>query len=73
MSNKILGLLAVSILLSAVLIMTLASAQEAEAKPISKSPVHKFSKWTSKVCGDELCPEKSFMKTKQQIAKSKVR
>jgi hypothetical protein len=73
MSKKLLGLLAISVLLSTVLVMTLSPMQDAEAKPASKSPKHKFSKWTGIVCGDELCPEKAFMKTKQQIAKSKVR
>lgn len=73
MAGKIMGLLAISVLLSAVLVTALSSEQYAEAKPASKSPNNKFSKWTKVVCGDELCPDKAYMKTKLQIGKSKIR
>jgi hypothetical protein len=73
MIRKILGLLAVSILLSSVLVLALSSDQFAEAKSASKkSPTHKYSKWTSKVCGDKLCPDKDFTRTKQYLGKSRT-
>lgn len=72
MTGKLLGLVAISILLSTVLIMALSSDQFAEAKTSKQSPKHKYSKWTKKVCGDELCQENDFMKTKQYIGKSRT-
>lgn len=73
MVSKILGLVAISVLISSVMVLALSSDQYAEAKPASKSPNNKFSKWTKVVCGDELCPEKAYMKTKIQVGKSKIR
>lgn len=73
MTSKIIGLATITILLSAVVVMGLSTVQDAEAKPISKSPNNKFSKWTKAVCGDKLCDDKGFMKTKIQVGKSKIR
>ncbi|MEM2160018.1 MAG: hypothetical protein QXN55_03585 [Candidatus Nitrosotenuis sp.] len=72
MAGKLLGLVAISILLSTVLIMALSSDQLAEAKTSKQSPKHKYSKWTKKVCGDDLCPDNDFMRTKQYIGKSRT-
>jgi hypothetical protein len=71
MVHKILGLVAISILLSTILVMALSSEQYADAKPSNKSPKHKFSKWYSnKVCGDQLCKEKPFYKVPTKIGQS---
>lgn len=68
MAGKILGLVAISILLSTILIMALSSDQDAEAKPSKQSPKHKFSKWAkNKVCNDQLCDGIPIYKTKQKI------
>jgi hypothetical protein len=70
MAGKILGLVAISILLSSVLIIAMSS--DAEAKSSGKnSPKHKFSKWVKKVCGDELCPD-DYSRVKQYIGKSRT-
>lgn len=70
MAGKILGLLAISVLLSAILVIALSSDQYAEAKPSNMSPSHKYSKWVkNKVCGDHLCDTKPVYKTKQKIGK----
>ncbi|MEM3064842.1 MAG: hypothetical protein QW177_05660 [Candidatus Nitrosotenuis sp.] len=71
MAGKILGLVAMTVLLSTILIMALFHDQYAEAKPSTKSPKHKFSKWHSnKVCGDKLCEAKSFYKVPTKIGRS---
>jgi hypothetical protein len=68
MAGKILGLVAISILLSTILIMALSSDQDAEAKPSKQSPKHKFSKWAkNKVCNDQLCDGIPIYKAKQKI------
>ncbi|MDG7050706.1 MAG: hypothetical protein JRZ94_05850, partial [Nitrososphaerota archaeon] len=56
MASKVLGLVAITMLLSTVLVMALAAEQTVEAKTSKESPKHKFSKWyKNKVCGDQLC------------------
>lgn len=72
MASNVLGLVAITLLLSAVLIMALSTEQVAEAKTSKESPKHKYSKWTKKVCGDELCPDKAFSTTKQYLGKSRT-
>lgn len=68
MAGKILGLVAISVLLSTMLIMALSSDQDAEAKPSKQSPKHKFSKWAkNKICGDQLCDSTPIYKAKQKI------
>ncbi|HXG73199.1 MAG TPA: hypothetical protein VNK44_00070 [Candidatus Nitrosotenuis sp.] len=69
MASKILGLVAITVLLSTILVMALFHDQYAEAKPSSKSPKHKFNKWHSnKVCGDKIC-EKFFNKIPTKIGR----
>lgn len=68
MVAKAISLVVVTILLSAVVIGALSEHNVAEAK--AGSPTHKFSKWTKKVCGDELCPGTPTLKTKQKIGRS---
>jgi hypothetical protein len=70
MASKILGLIAVSVLLSSILLMAVSSDQFAEAKSSKESPKHKFSKWSKKVCGDQLCEEGTHLKTVKRIGKS---
>lgn len=71
MAGKILGLVAITVLLSGILILALSSMQDAEAKPSSMSPKHKYSKWNSKkVCGDQLCDGTPFYKVPTKIGKS---
>jgi hypothetical protein len=71
MAGKILGLVAITILLSGVLVLAFSSMQDAEAKPAKMSPKHKYSKWHSnKVCGDRLCDGPSFYKVPTKIGKS---
>ena len=71
MAGKILGLVAITVLLSSILIIALSSEQYAEAKVAKKSPTHKFSKWyNNKVCGDQLCKETPFYKIPTKIGKS---
>ncbi|MBI5697338.1 MAG: hypothetical protein HZC29_02325 [Thaumarchaeota archaeon] len=71
MIRKLLGLVAISILLSAVLIIALSSEQYAEAKTSKQSPKHKFSKWyNNKVCGDKLCDGTAVYKVPTKIGKS---
>ena len=71
MAGKILGLVAISVLLSTILVMAMSSDQYAEAKPSSKSPKHKFSKWyDNKVCGDQLCDERPVYKVPSKIGRS---
>ena len=70
MAGKILGLVAISVLLSTILIMALSSDQYAEAKTSKESPKHKFSKWSKKVCGDQLCKEGTHLKTIKTIGRS---
>ena len=72
MASKVLGLVAITVLLSAVLVMALSTEQVAEAKTSKESPKHKYSKWIKKVCGDELCPDKAFSTTKQYVGKSRT-
>jgi hypothetical protein len=72
MVSKVLGLVAITVLLSAVLVMVLSTEQVAEAKTSKESPKHKYSKWTKKVCGDEICQDKAFSTTKQYIGKSRT-
>lgn len=71
MTAKILGLAAISILLSAIAVMALSSEQYAEAKSVKNSPTHKFSKWyNNKVCGDKLCEGTAVYKVPTKIGKS---
>lgn len=70
MASKILGLVAMSVLLSGILLMAVSSDQLAEAKSSKESPKHKFSKWSKKVCGDQLCEEGTHLKTVKRIGKS---
>lgn len=71
MAGKILGLVAISILLSAVVALALSSTHYAEAKTAKESPKHKFSKWyNNKVCGDKLCEGTSVYKVPTKIGKS---
>ena len=70
MASKVLGLVAITVLLSAVLVMALSTEQVAEAKSSKESPKHKFSKWSKKVCGDQLCEEGTHLKTVKRIGKS---
>lgn len=70
MSGRILGLVAISVLLSGILVLAVSSDQVAEAKPSKESPKHKFSKWSKKVCGDQLCEEGTHLKTVKRIGKS---
>jgi hypothetical protein len=72
MTSNLLGLVAVSVLLTGIILMGVSSDQQAEAKSSKESPKHKFSKWTKKVCGDELCPDDSFSRVKQYIGKSRT-
>jgi hypothetical protein len=72
MVARMLGLIAVSILLSAVVVMALSTHQYAEAKPVKMSPTKHFSYWKSGVCGDKLCMDKNFSRTAQYIGKSKT-
>lgn len=70
MAGKILGLVAITVLLSSILMLALSSMQDAEAKPSKMSPKHKFSKWYSnKVCGDKLCDGPSYYKVPTKIGK----
>ena len=71
MAGKILGLMAITVLLSGILIIALSSEQNAEAKPAKMSPKHKYSKWNSnKVCGEELCSGDSYYKVPTKIGRS---
>jgi len=70
MTSKTLGLVAISVLLSGVLLMGISFEQSAEAKTSKESPKHKFSKWSKKVCGDQLCEEGTHLKTVKRIGKS---
>jgi hypothetical protein len=70
MTGKVLGLVAISVLLSGALLIGFMDAQSAEAKPAKDSPKHKFSKWYKKVCGDQLCEEGTHLKTVKRIGKS---
>jgi len=71
MAGKILGLVAITVLLSTILVMALSSEQYAEAKPAKLSPKHKFSKWhQNKVCGDQLCEGTPIYKVPSKIGKS---
>lgn len=70
MTRKLLGLVAVSVLLTGVMLMGVSSDQQADAKPSKDSPKHKFSKWSKKVCGDQLCEEGTHLKTVKRIGKS---
>jgi len=67
MTGKVLGLVAISMLLSAVLVVALASEQTAEAKTSKDSPKHKFSKWSKKVCGDKMCTEGTHLRTLKRV------
>lgn len=70
MVGKLLGLAAISVLLSAMLVMAIYSEQFAEAKTSKQSPKHKFSKWhAGKVCGEELCKGQFFNKIPTKIGK----
>ena len=71
MASKILGLVAITVLLSTVLVMVLSTEQVAEAKTSKESPKHKFSKWyNNKVCGDKLCDGTPVYKVPTKIGKS---
>ena len=71
MAGKILGLVAITILLSGIMVLALSSMQDAEAKPAKMSPKHKYSKWYGKkVCGEELCSGTPFYKVPTKIGKS---
>jgi hypothetical protein len=71
MASKILGLVAITVLMSTILVMALSSEQYAEAKPAKQSPKHKFSKWNhNKVCGDQLCEGTPVYKVPSKIGKS---
>ncbi len=70
MAGKILGLVAITVLLSGILVIALSSDQYAEAKTSKESPKHKFSKWSKKVCGDQLCKTGTHLKTIKTIGKS---
>ena len=67
MAAKAVSLVVVTILLSAVIVGAMSAHNDAEAKTSKQSPAHKFSKWTKKVCGDELCPGTAYSKTVQRI------
>lgn len=69
MAGKVLGLMVISVLLVGAITGILYDTT-ADAKPASKSPKHKYSKWNKHVCGDELCPEHNYMKTKRHVGKS---
>ncbi|WP_268542624.1 hypothetical protein [Candidatus Nitrosotenuis cloacae] len=71
MAGKIIGLMVISVLLAGAITSVIYDTS-AEAKPSSKSPKHKFSKWNKHVCGDELCPADNYMKTKRNIGKSQT-
>ncbi len=59
MAGKILGLVAITVLLSTILVMSMPSERYAEANQSR----HKYSNWVgNKVCGDELCPGHSYYK-----------
>ncbi len=71
MAGKILGLMAITVLLSGILVIALSSEQNAEAKTAKMSPKHKFSKWSAnKVCGDQLCDGTPYYKVPTKIGKS---
>lgn len=70
MASKLLGIVAITVLLSTVLIMAMSSENLAEAKTSKESPKHKFSKWSKKVCGDQLCTEGTHLKTVKRIGNS---
>jgi hypothetical protein len=70
MASKLLGLVVMSALLSGVLLLGVSYDQIADAKPAKDSPKHKFSKWSKKVCGDQLCEEGTHLKTFKRIGKS---
>ena len=70
MAGKILGLVAISVLLTSILVLGISSDQQADAKTSKESPKHKFSKWSKKVCGDQLCEEGTHLKTVKRIGKS---
>lgn len=70
MAAKTMGLVIMAVLLSGVLLMGFSADQQADAKPAKDSPKHKFSKWSKKVCGDELCKEGTHLKTVKRIGKS---
>ncbi|WP_100182156.1 hypothetical protein [Candidatus Nitrosotenuis aquarius] len=70
MAAKTMGLVAMAVLLSGALLMGFSADQPADAKPAKDSPKHKFSKWSKKVCGDELCKEGTHLKTVKRIGKS---
>lgn len=72
MVTKILGLVAITILLSAMVVISLSEKHIAEAKSQKMSPKHKFSKWAKYVCNDELCSGKPYSETKQYIGKSRT-
>ena len=72
MVPKILGLVAITILLSAVVVMALSENHLAEAKSQKMSPKHKYNRWIKQVCNDELCAKKGYLETKQYIGKSKT-
>lgn len=70
MASKLLGIVTIIVLLSTVLIMAMSSENLAEAKTSKESPKHKFSKWSKKVCGDQLCTEGTHLKTVKRIGNS---
>lgn len=69
MAGKVLGLVVICVLLVGALTGILYDTT-ANAKPASKSPKHKYCKWSKHICGDELCPGHNYMKTERHIGKS---
>ena len=66
MAGKILGLVAITVLLSTILVMSMPSEQYAEAKTPKKAK-HKFSNFVgNQVCGDELCSGPVYYKWHQK-------
>jgi hypothetical protein len=60
MTSKTLGLVAISVLITSILLMGISSDQFAEAK---KEQRHKISKWMGNtVCGDQLCEGQPYFK-----------
>ncbi|NDB50698.1 MAG: hypothetical protein EB150_05500 [Nitrososphaeria archaeon] len=67
---KTIGLTVIAILIASVILISCTSHADA-ASSAKKSPQHKYSKWTKKVCGDVLCDD-SFSRVGQYIGKSRT-
>ncbi|MFM8659451.1 MAG: hypothetical protein ACKOCQ_05900 [Candidatus Nitrosotenuis sp.] len=68
---KIVGLVVIAILIASVVLISYTSHADA-ASSAKKSPKHKYSEWTKKVCGDKLCDGESFSRVSQYIGKSRT-